>query len=120
MDSCPKDRPGGPLAVHAQGLGRSLSDLGYAAKTTEIHLRRLGALDGWLVEEHLGLDELTEPVLARFIGSGRAGGGKFPVTLRGLGPVLGFPAWCRGDPTGPCGGGESGRGCAGRLPRLSG
>jgi integrase/recombinase XerD len=90
MGSCLKDRPGVALAVHAEGLRRALRDLGYAATTVEIHLRRLSALDGWLADEHIGPDELTEPVLARFIASGRAGGGKLPVSLRGLGPVLGF------------------------------
>ena len=45
-------------------LNTQLSDLGYAANTVEIHLRPLGALDGWLVEERIGPDELTEPVLA--------------------------------------------------------
>src|SRR5262245_19236725 len=56
----------GPLGSHLDLLATALQKQGYATTTIGIHLREAHAFVCWLQEQHQ-LDEVSEPMLARYL-----------------------------------------------------
>ena len=64
----------GPFAVHVEGFRQALAGLGYSPRTARDHGYVLAQLSRWLVAEHLSPEQLTEPVLHRFVRARRLKG----------------------------------------------
>jgi site-specific recombinase XerD len=77
------------LASLAVGLAEELTAQGYRAACIDKHLRVLRHLDLWMAAEGLGLGELTDSQVERFLGSRHSAGTRWP-SRRGMGPLLAY------------------------------
>jgi site-specific recombinase XerD len=67
MPELPEAGVAGPLAVHVEGFQRELSGLGFSPRTTRDHGYVLAQLSRWVAAEGISPEQLTEPVLARYV-----------------------------------------------------
>src|SRR5687767_10380808 len=79
----------GPLRPFASGLAAELTELGYTATSATVQLQLAAHLSRWLESQHLGPDDLTGPVIERFLVVRRTRYTNL-YSLRSLGPVLGY------------------------------
>ena len=86
-------RVSGPLQPYAAGFAGHLAESGYLPESAAGQVRVLADLSRWLEEKGLGPQDLGEGVAAEFAAARRAAGYRQWVSLRGLGPLLG---WLRG------------------------
>jgi site-specific recombinase XerD len=63
----------GVMGAHLESFVEHLASLGYAPATMEAQLGTLGRLERWMARRRLGVVDLSEPVIARFL-RGRAHG----------------------------------------------
>lgn len=78
----------GPLEPFAVGLADALRTSGYTARGISGQLYLVAHLSRWLAEEHLGVANLTGPVVERFVVARRAAGYAQFRSPRALGPLL--------------------------------
>lgn len=57
----------GPLAGHADTFAALLCEQGYSRVAGQIKLRLIADFNHWLERKHLGVEQLSEPVLARYL-----------------------------------------------------
>jgi site-specific recombinase XerD len=80
----------GPLAGYGEELRAAMAAEGYAAGTVVKHVGLLAQLSGWMAIEGVTAAELTEEMVARFIGARPVLGYRTVVTASGLSPLLRF------------------------------
>src|SRR4051795_3921977 len=108
----------GPLAPYVAEFAAELLGQGYTRCSAEQHVCFVAHLDRWLQVEGLGLRELSESTIARYLAQRRVDGYRLYLSRRALHPLLDFLApksVFAGRAAGPA---RSGGGAAGRLPRL--
>lgn len=79
----------GPLAPFAAGLREELARVGYATSSAAEQLRLIAHLSRWLEEHGLGVGDLGEDVVARFLVD-RRGDHRNRISVRALAPALGY------------------------------
>lgn len=79
----------GPLARYASGLVEELSLLVYAATSATIQVQLAAHLSRWMTSEALMPQDLTGPVIERFLAARRASH-THNYSLQALAPVLGY------------------------------
>ncbi|MGO1385864.1 MAG: tyrosine-type recombinase/integrase [Arachnia sp.] len=79
----------GPLARYASGLVEELSLLGYASTSATIQVQLAAHLSRWMTSEALMPQDLTGPVIERFLAARRASH-THNYSLQALAPVLGY------------------------------
>lgn len=82
----------GPLAGIENGLRHRLSEEGYAPDTVREHVRLLSDLSTWLGEHELGVADLSDAAVGRFVAQRRAVGSRTGRSVRALAPILGHLA----------------------------
>ena len=90
MGEASRVRVTGPLAEHAEGFGELLAGLGYTPLSAANQLRVMARLSRWLAERGLGPGDLTAERVDAFLAWCRASGYTCWLSVRGLGPLLGF------------------------------
>lgn len=80
----------GPLAGYADGFAARLADLGYAPLSAANQLRVMARLSRWLAECGLGPGDLSADRVEEFLGWCRSSGYTCWLSVRGVGPLLGF------------------------------
>lgn len=90
MRAASRVRVTGPLAGYAEGFGRQLAGLGYTPLSAANQLRVMARLSRWLAERGLGPADLSADRVEAFLAWCRAGGYTCWLSVRGLGPLLGF------------------------------
>ncbi len=92
----------GPLAPFAAALVQELASLGYTSTSATMQMQLAASLSRWLLAEGVGVDRLTEPVIARFLAERRARHTSH-YSHRALAPILGHlrAAGVVPAPTGP-------------------
>lgn len=78
----------GPLTPFAEGFRKRLELLGYAPDSQVVHVRLMSHLSCWLAEHDLDGSDLSESVVARFVGDRRKGGYRNARSLRSLQPLM--------------------------------
>ncbi len=91
----------GPLASWSAGYAEWLAARGYAELTIREHLRLLADLSRWLDAEGVAAERLTVEEVDRFVAGRRAGEARRFVSVRGVGPLLGFLRSAAGVPDAP-------------------
>jgi hypothetical protein len=64
----------GPPADHVSGYRTALAELRYSERATRTHLELLTHLGGWLNDGSVGLGDLTDDPLVKFLADRRRGG----------------------------------------------
>ena len=80
----------GPLAPYAEGLAGELARLGFKPSSARLQMQVAAHLSRWLAQAGLGAAALDGPVTDRYLASRRAAGYTAYLTLRALGPLLGY------------------------------
>jgi site-specific recombinase XerD len=83
-------RVAGPLAPYAEGLAGELARLGFKPSSARLQMQVAAHLSRWLAQAGLGAAALDGPVTDRYLASRRAAGYTAYLTLRALGPLLGY------------------------------
>lgn len=78
----------GPLAGQQDGLQRRLIEDGYALDTVRRHVKLLAELSRWLGQRDLGVADLSDDVIGRFLADRRAAGLRSARSRRALAPIL--------------------------------
>ncbi len=98
----------GPLERFAAGFAMELSRQGFKPVPARQQLELAADVSGWLVAEGLGPSALSSGTAERFCEARRAAGRRSRVTVRALGPLLGYlrglgiaPPASRPAPAGP-------------------
>jgi integrase/recombinase XerD len=79
----------GPLAGLEDGLRNRLSGDGYAPDSVREHVRLLSELSAWLSEHGLGVAELSDVLIERFVVDRRAAGLRTGRSVRAFAPIVG-------------------------------
>jgi site-specific recombinase XerD len=79
----------GPVAPFAPGLVEELTSLGYTTTSATVQMQLAASLSRWLVTEAVGLDDLTGPVLERFL-SERRKRYTSHYSTRAMAPIVGY------------------------------
>ena len=82
-------RFGGPLAPFAPGLVVELASLGYTRTSVTLRMRLAASLSRWLDAVGVSVDELTGPVMERFLSERRARGASH-YSPRALVPIMDY------------------------------
>ncbi|MEA5457252.1 site-specific integrase [Sinomonas sp. JGH33] len=80
----------GPLELHVVGFAAALLEQGYARSSAEQHVCFVAHLDRWMLSEGVGLDELSGPVLQRYLGERRAAGYREYLSMKAFAPLLAY------------------------------
>jgi integrase/recombinase XerD len=80
----------GPLGPFAAGFVDDLRRQGFQPVTVGKHVALLAGLSSWLVTEGVAAAGLSSEVAERFCAARRAAGHRTRVTIRSLGPLLGY------------------------------
>ncbi len=80
----------GPLAPYAEGLAGELARLGFKPSSARLQMQVAAHLSRWLAQAGLGAAALDGPVTDRYLAARRAAGYTAYLTLRALGPLLGY------------------------------
>ena len=108
----------GPLEPHVAGFAEELLRQGYTRSSAEQHVCFIAHLDRWMSAGGVGLDELSGPLIERYLAERRAAGYVKYRSVKALRPLLDLPR-AAGGAAGPAGGSAGpGGGTAGPLPRL--
>ena len=83
-------RVGGPLGAYAAGFGEELAAVGYAPLSAANQVRVMAHLSRWLAGQGLDGMDLDEVRVASYLGFRRAAGYSCWLSVRGLGPLLGY------------------------------
>ncbi len=78
----------GPLAGFADRFGEALTALGYAPSSVAKQLRLMAHVSRWMALESVGVGELTDELLDRFLVVRREAGYTGWLSRRGLGPLV--------------------------------
>jgi integrase/recombinase XerD len=90
MDVVSRVRVAGPLAEYAAGFAAELDGAGYTPESAAGQVRVLAHLSRWLGERGLVPGALTAERVAEFAAARRAAGYRQWVSVRGMGPLLGY------------------------------
>jgi integrase/recombinase XerD len=90
MDVVSRVRVAGPLAEYAAGFAAELDGAGYTPESAAGQVRVLAHLSRWLGERGLVPGALTAERVAEFAAARRAAGCRQWVSVRGMGPLLGY------------------------------
>lgn len=82
----------GPLEPHIVGFAEELLRRGYSRTSAEQHVCFLAHLDRWMQGEAIGLEDLTGPVLDRYLSQRRAAGYVEYRSMKALQPLLDYLA----------------------------
>jgi len=89
-DAVSRVRVRGPLKAHAERSGVWLAEAGYAPSSAAKQVQVLAHLSQWLEERDLGPEALADGVASEFAAERHAAGYRQWISLRGLGPLLGY------------------------------
>ncbi|MHB1329716.1 MAG: site-specific integrase [Gemmatimonadales bacterium] len=82
----------GPLAPHITGLAAELLERGYTRSSAEQHICFVAHLDRWLLAEGLGVRDLSESTIKRYLIERRAAGYVLYRSRKAMAPLLAFLA----------------------------
>lgn len=82
----------GPLAPHITGLAAELLERGYTRSSAEQHICFVAHLDRWLLAEGLGVHDLSESTIKRYLTERRAAGYVLYRSSKAMVPLLAFLA----------------------------
>ncbi|MDP3951757.1 hypothetical protein [Microbacterium sp.] len=82
----------GPLAPHITGLAAELLERGYTRSSAEQHICFVAHLDRWLLAEGLGVHDLSESTIKRYLTERRAAGYVLYRSSKAMVPLLSFLA----------------------------
>jgi integrase/recombinase XerD len=82
----------GPLAPYVAGLAAELLERGYTRSSAEQHICFVAHLDRWLLAEGLGVGDLSESTIRRYLTERRAAGYVLYRSSKALVPLLAFLA----------------------------
>lgn len=82
----------GPLESYAPGFAEELLRQGYARSSAEQQVCFIAHLDRWMFTEGIGLGDLGEPVIQRYLGERRAGGYAEYLSGKAVRPLLEYLA----------------------------
>jgi integrase/recombinase XerD len=82
----------GPLEPHITGFAEELFRQGYSRSSAEQHVCFIAHLDRWMQAGEVGLDQLSEPVIERYLAGRRAAGYREYRSPRALAPLLAYLA----------------------------
>src|SRR5258707_15590055 len=91
----------GPLEQYAPGFRSWLLDQGYTPLGTVPKLQLMAHVSRWLEREGLTASGLSEQEAGRFLAARHAAGTRWPKSLAGLRPLLGYLGGLRGLPPEP-------------------
>lgn len=80
----------GPLAPYVPGFAQELRRQGYTRTSAEQHVGFVAQLDRWMLAEHLEVEDLTAPVIERYLGARRAAGYVNYRSAKAMRPLLGY------------------------------
>jgi integrase/recombinase XerD len=83
----------GPLQQYAPGFVAELARLGYTASSASGQMFVMAHLSRWLAGEGLDAAGLTPQVAERFVAARRAAGYTLYLSMKALGPLLGYLRW---------------------------
>ncbi|HLZ37879.1 MAG TPA: hypothetical protein VKP64_09015 [Mycobacteriales bacterium] len=79
---------GGPLESYVEGFAEELRRRGYSRSSAEQHVCFVAHLDGWMRAAGVGVVDLREPVIERYLEQRRAAGYVEYRSVRALRPLL--------------------------------
>lgn len=82
----------GPLAPYVVGFAEELVGQGYTRTSAEQHLCFIAHLDRWLIAEGLGVRDLDESMIRRYLSARRSSGYREYCSAKALRPLLAFLA----------------------------
>lgn len=82
----------GPLAPYVAGLAAELLERGYTRNSAEQHICFVAHLDRWLLAEGLGVGDLNESTIRRYLAERRAAGYVLYRSPKAMVPLLAFLA----------------------------
>ena len=82
----------GPLAPYVAGFAEELLEQGYTRSSAEQHICFVAHLDRWLLAEGLGVGDLRESTIKRYLSERRATGYVLYRSTKAMRPLLGFLA----------------------------
>jgi integrase/recombinase XerD len=91
----------GPLAPYVAGLAAELLERGYTRSSAEQHICFVAHLDRWLLAEGLGVGDLSESTIRRYLTERRAAGYVLYRSSKAMVPLLAFLAPLRVLPAEP-------------------
>jgi len=80
----------GPLESYAPGFAVELLRQGYSRGGADQHVCFIAHLDRWMLGEGIGVGELSESVMHRYLGERRAAGYREYVSVKALAPLLDY------------------------------
>jgi integrase/recombinase XerD len=80
----------GPLAPYADGFAAELARLGFTPVSADDQLRLVAHLSRWMAGNSLGTGDLTDDRVRAFLGARRESGYTAYLTVKSLGPLLGY------------------------------
>lgn len=80
----------GPLAPYVAGLAAGLLEQGYTRSSAEQHICFVAHLDRWLLAESLGVGDLSESTIRRYLTERRASGYVLYRSSKAMVPLLAF------------------------------
>lgn len=91
----------GPLASYVAGFAAELLEQGYTRSSAEQHVCFIAHLDRWLLAEGLGVEDLSESAVERYLIERRAAGYVEYRSVKAMRPLLAFLARLGVLPTAP-------------------
>jgi len=82
----------GPLEPHVIGFAEELLRQGYSRSSAGQHVCFIAHLDRWMLAADVGLDQLTGPVIERYLIGRRAAGYRQYWSRRAVAPLLAYLA----------------------------
>ncbi len=82
----------GPLAPYVAGFAAELLEQGYTRSSAEQHICFVTHLDRWLVTEGLGVPDLDDATIQRYLSERRASGYVLYLSAKAMRPLLGYLA----------------------------
>lgn len=82
----------GPLAPYVAGLAAELLVQGYTQNSAAQHVGFVAHLDRWMAAERLGVEDLTESTIQRYLAERRAAGYVLYLSTKAVAPLMGFLA----------------------------
>lgn len=80
----------GPLAPYVAGFAEELLELGYTQNSAEQHVCFIAHLDRWLLAEGLGVADLSDSMIERYLSERQAAGYVLHLSTKAMRPLLAF------------------------------
>lgn len=80
----------GPLAPYVAGFAEELLELGYTQNSAEQHVCFIAHLDRWLLAEGLGVADLSDSMIERYLSGRQAAGYVLQLSTKAMRPLLAF------------------------------